>query len=103
MFYLCEAVSASPLPVPAEKVRDEIHPQHVVYVAEGVEKGIVVFGGPKSDNAGGVILVKAPSLAACQAFLDGDPMRRAGASEYRVTEFLIKEHAPCLDPLLDSE
>ena len=55
------------------------------------------------DAHGGVILIKAGSLAECRAFLAGDPMVVAGASHYRITEFLIKEHAPCLDPLLDGE
>jgi len=103
MFYVCEAVSADPLPVPVEQVRDVIHPQHIQFVAAGVEKGVVVFGGPKSDNAGGVILIKAASLADCRAFLADDPMVVAGASNYRITEFIIHEHAPCLDPLLDGE
>ena len=102
MFYFCEAIPASPLPVSEEKVRDEIHPQHVQFVAKGVEKGDIVFGGPKTD-VGGVILVKAPSLEACRAILADDPMLVAGAQSYRISEFLIMEHAPCLDPLLTEE
>ena len=102
MFYICEAVPASPLPVPAEKVRDEIHPQHIRFVADGVEKGIVVFGGPKTD-VGGVILMKAPSMAACRAFLAEDPMLIAGAQSYRIAEFRIIEHHPCLAALLADE
>ena len=100
MFYLCEGIPASPLPVPEEKVREEIHPAHVRFVADGVEKGVVVFGGPKTD-VGGLLLVKAPSLDACRAFLAGDPMLAAGAQDYRIMEFQIMEHAACLDPLLE--
>ena len=61
--------------------------------------------GPRWDQIrlAPVILIKAGSLAECRAFLAGDPMVVAGASHYRITEFLIKEHAPCLDPLLDGE
>ena len=99
MFYLCEASPVPQPPVSAEMIRDEIHPQHVRFVADGVEAGIVVFGGPKTAG-GGVILVKAPSLAGCRAFLATDPMVKAGASVFRVTEFQIFEHAPCLDPIL---
>ena len=102
MFYVCEGIPASPLPVPAEQIRDEIHPKHVRFVADGVEKGLVVFGGPKSGD-GGILLIKAPSLDACQAFLRGDPMVIAGAQSYRISEFQIMEHDPCLDPLLADE
>jgi uncharacterized protein YciI len=102
MFYLCEGILASPLPVPEAQVRDELHPKHVQFIADGVEKGVVIFGGPKS-GVGGIVLVKAPSLDACQAFLNGDPMVIAGAQSYRISEFRIIEHNPCLDPLLTDE
>ena len=102
MFYVCEGILADPLPVSEAQVRDEIHPKHVQFVAEGVEKGVVVFGGPKTD-VGGIILIKAPSLAACEAFLAGDPMVAAGAQRYRISEFRIMEHNACLDPLLSDE
>ena len=102
MFYICEAFPVSPLPVPEERIRDEIHPLHVQFVAAGVAVGTVVFGGPK-PGGGGVILVKAPSMDSCRAFLDGDPMVKAGAQSFRITEFQIFEHAPCLDPILGHE
>ena len=102
MFYVCEAIPASPLPVPEEAIRDEIHPAHVRFVAEGVEKGFIVFGGPKTD-AGGIVLIKAPSLEACQAYLAADPMLIAGAQRYHISEFHIFEHNPCLDVLLADE
>ena len=99
MFYVCEGNLASPLPVSHEKIRDELHPKHVQFIADGVEKGYVVFGGPKT-GIGGIVLIKAPSLEACQAFLNGDPMVAAGAQRYTVTEFQIVEHHPCLEPIL---
>lgn len=99
MFYVCEGNLASPLPVSHEKIRDELHPKHVQFIADGVEKGFVIFGGPKT-GIGGIVLVKAPSLDACQAFLSGDPMVKAGAQYYTVTEFQIVEHHPCLEPIL---
>ena len=100
MFYFGEAFLSDPMPV---KDRDElmaIHDEHVRYVAKGAEQGVVIFGGPKAAN-GGVVLIKAPSLEDCQAFLAGDPMIKAGAQRYDITEFQIIEHNPCLDPLLD--
>ena len=99
MFYVCEGNLTSPLPVPVELVRDELHPKHVQFIADGVEKGFVVFGGPKT-GIGGIVLIKAPSLDACQAFLNDDPMVVAGAQSYTITEFQIVEHNPCLEPLL---
>ena len=102
MFYVCEGILSSPLPVSIELVRDELHPKHVQFIADGVEKGMVVFGGPKT-GVGGIVLIKAPSLDACQAFLKDDPMVAAGAQRYRITEFQIVEHNSCLDPLLTEE
>ena len=103
MFYICESVAASPLPVSEEKIRTEIHPQHVRFVAAGVEEGWVVFGGPRTNGDGGAILIKAPSEEACRAHLAKDPMLIAGAQSYHVSEFHIFEHNPCLDPLLADE
>ena len=100
MFYVCEGNLVSPLPVSIELVRDELHPKHVQFIAAGVDKGMVVFGGPKT-GVGGIVLIKAPSLEACQAFLDEDPMVVAGAQRYTITEFRIVEHQPCLDPILE--
>ncbi len=99
MFYVCEGNLASPLNVSREMIRDELHPKHVQFIADGVEKGYVVFGGPKT-GIGGIVLIKAPSLEACQAFLSEDPMVAAGAQYYTVTEFQIVEHHPCLEPIL---
>lgn len=100
MFYFCEAFLSDPMPLPDRETLEAVHTEHIRYVAAGVEQGVVVFGGPKKAN-GGALLIKAPSMEACEAFLAGDPMIRAGAQRYDVTEFRIIEHAPCLDPLLD--
>ncbi len=100
MFYFCEAFLADPLPFPDRETLEAVHNEHIRYIAEGVEKGLVVFGGPKSAN-GGAILIKAPSVAECEAFLAGDPMIKAKAQHYDITEFQIIENDPCLDPLLD--
>ena len=102
MFYICEGNPVSALPVPEALVRDELHPKHVQFVADGVEKGIVVFGGPKTGS-GGFLCVKAPCLDACMAFLAQDPLVIAGAQNYRVSEFRIFEHDSCLDPFLADE
>ena len=102
MFYICEGNPKSPLPVPAELVRDKLHPEHVRFVADGVEKGVIIFGGPKTGT-GGFILLKAPSMEDCRAFLNNDPMVVAGAQDYRITEFRIIEHHPCLDQILAEE
>ncbi len=102
MFYVCEGNLVSPLPVPEVAVRETLHPKHVQFVADGVEKGVVVFGGPK-PGSGGIVLLKAPSLDACRAFLRDDPLVKAGVQTYRITEFRIMEHNPCLDPLLTEE
>ena len=99
MFYVCEGNLTSPLSVPVELVRDELHPKHVQFIADGVEKGYVIFGGPKT-GIGGIVLIKAPSLDACKTFLNNDPMVLAGAQSYTITEFQIVEHNPYLEPLL---
>lgn len=100
MFYICESHLSDPQPVAAERIEKELRPAHVRFVAEGVAERRVVFGGPKTAGDGGFILVSAPSRAACDAFLARDPMVQAGAQSYAVSEFLIMEHDPCIDPLL---
>jgi len=99
MFYFCEAFLSDPMPVKDKDELTAIHDEHVRYIAAGAERGVVVFGGPKKAN-GGVVLIKADSIEGCQAFLAEDPMLKAGAQRYDITEFQIIEHNPCLDPLL---
>ena len=100
MFYICRSRFIEPLPVSEQLLKRELHPAHVKFVADGVDAGIVVFGGPKTESGGGVLLLRAPDLAACNEFLASDPLVKAGVQSFEVTEFQIFEHAPCLDPLL---
>lgn len=100
MFYMCESHAAAHPPVSAEEIQNVIHPAHVRFVVEGIQEGIVIFAGPKTAGGGGFILVSAESADACHAYLDRDPMLKAGAQTYVVSEFRIIDHNPCMDPVL---
>jgi uncharacterized protein YciI len=100
MFYICRSRFTEPLPVSEQLLERELHPAHVKFVADGVKTGIIVFGGPQTGGKGGVLLLRAPDMTACNEFLASDPLVSSGVQSFEVTEFQIFEHAACLDPLL---
>ena len=66
----------------ALEVRKANRDAHLAYARES---GMVAFGGPMLDEAGGMIgsmlVLDAPDRAAAEAFAAGDPYARAGLFE----------------------
>lgn len=67
---------------------EKILNEHIAYSNKNaVEPGLMLVSGLKSDNSGGIFIMKAESLEKVEAYLSGDPLKVSGSQEYRITEF----------------
>ena len=62
--------------------------------------GIAIVSGPKIPRTGGVIMLKASSLAEAEAIMQNDPYTLAGIARYECIEFEAKSYAEALKPLI---
>ena len=72
--------------IPAEQIGDVLT-EHRAFLKKGYDQGRLLCSGPKVPKTGGVIIAKAPSLAALQEFFQDDPYVVKGIAEYRYIEF----------------
>ncbi|GAB04618.1 uncharacterized protein YciI [Gordonia amarae] len=69
-------------------VRDEHRPLHRKWLGEAHEAGTVLTCGPYPDGTGALILIRAESLDAVQAFLADDPFHTHDAiAAVRINEW----------------
>lgn len=86
---------------PLEAV-DAVLPDHVAWLDELYERGVVPAAGRREPRDGGVIVAVAGDRARTGEIAAGDPFARAGVCEYRVTEFVATKAAPALEPSRES-
>ena len=55
-YFLAQSIMLDPLPVPAEDMPSKYLPLHEKHLAEGIESGMVLFAGPKTQE-GGVLFI----------------------------------------------
>ncbi|KDN85319.1 YciI family protein [Kitasatospora cheerisanensis] len=82
---------------PLERI-DALLPAHVAWLEEHYANGTFLASGRKVPRDGGVILAVAESREAVEALAATDPFSRAGATAYRITEFLATTTGPDLAP-----
>lgn len=72
--------------VPFEKV-EPVVPAHREFLQGGYDSGLLLMSGPQNPRIGGVLIARAESLEAVQAFVDKDPYKLNGVATYRFIEF----------------
>ncbi len=72
--------------VPFEQLAGLV-PEHRGFLQAGYDRGWLLMSGPQSPKTGGIVVARAPSLEALQAYFGGDPFARHGAAAYRYIEF----------------
>ncbi|MFJ5926375.1 YciI family protein [Kitasatospora sp. NPDC092948] len=82
---------------PLERI-DALLPAHVAWLEQHYASGAFLASGRKVPRDGGVIVAVAESRAAVEALAATDPFVRAGATEYRITEFVPTTTGPELAP-----
>ncbi len=63
--------------------------KHVAYLQELDRKGQLELAGPFEDGGGGMLIVRAPSLAAAKAIASADPFVTSGYDTPGVRAWLI--------------
>lgn len=92
-YFLAQSVMADPLPVPAEDVPKIYIPMHEKHIASGIEAGMVLFAGPKITEGGGLMIARAESRKALDAFLERDPFVVNSLARFDVKEFLMNDRS----------
>lgn len=77
--------------VPIEEI-DARLAAHRAFLQTGYDQGLLLMSGPQQPRTGGIIVARAESLAALQAFFANDPYQQAGVAAYRWLEFEPVKH-----------
>ena len=67
-------------------IDENIMNEHIAYSTTAVDAGLILVSGLKSDESGGLSIMKAESLEKVEAYLSADPLKISGIQEYRVME-----------------
>lgn len=81
-FYMIEGIIKK-----AERMSDEILKEHIEYTNKAMEKGLILTSGLKSDESGGVFLMKVDSYKELEEYLEKEPLNVYGIQEYNIIEF----------------
>ena len=60
---------------------------HRVWLKQALADGVIISAGRRDPAIGGLILLRADSLAAAEAILAADPFSREGVAEYQAIGF----------------
>ena len=71
-------------------------PTHLTYLRRLEDAGDLVLSGPFGDRTGGMIMVRAASLAEAQAIAEADPLVASGVDVYELHEWLPTAGDPSL-------
>lgn len=83
--------------VPMERVA-EVVTEHRRFLDAGYERGWFLASGPRNPKTGGMIVARAPSREALEAFLKDDPFQAQGIAAYHFVEFEpVKTHSTYAD------
>lgn len=68
-------------------IDENILKDHVSYSTKNaVDAGLILVSGIKSDDSGGISIMKAESLEKVEDYLANDPLNLKGIQEYQVKE-----------------
>lgn len=66
---------------------DETVTAHRAHLQTGYDQGMLLASGPQVPRSGGILVARAPSREALEAFIAKDPYQVQGLAEYRLIEF----------------
>jgi uncharacterized protein YciI len=71
---------------------DAVLPAHRAFLQQGYETGQLLMSGPMTPRMGGIVIARAESIEAVQAFFRDDPYQQQGLADYRYVEFTPVKH-----------
>ena len=92
-YFIAESRLLSPLPISQQEFAEKYLPMHEKHIADGIAEGIVLFAGPKVSEGGGIMVARAETREALDAFLDADPFTCFGLARFEVKEFMMKDRS----------
>jgi uncharacterized protein YciI len=75
--------------IPGKTPTAEVVGQHAAHLAELDRRGKLVLAGPLLGRFGGLIVLRADSLAEVRGIAEEDPMVRGGFQSYDVVTWLL--------------
>lgn len=69
-----------------EMMNNETLKEHINYTNKEIEIGNILFTSLKSDNSGGLFMIKADSKEYVEKYLSNEPLMNHGIQEYKITE-----------------
>ena len=80
---------------PLEAVKAVVD-RHRAYLQKGYDAGLLLMSGPQVPLTGGLVVARAESLEAIQAYFAQDPYALEGTSKHRFIEFNPVKHTAAL-------
>ena len=68
-------------------INDDIMKEHMAYTQKVMSEGLILMSGLKSNNSGGLFIMKEESLEKVEEYLANEPLKVNGIQEYKVIEF----------------
>ncbi len=93
-------VAISEYLVSAEDVLDNLV-EHRAWTKKAYDDGVMLFTGRQDPPVGGVLGFRAPSRAAAEEFVSGDPFAVGGVASYSIIE-VTPTHSPWSSALFDA-
>lgn len=78
---------------PAEKI-DAVLADHRAFLQKGYDQGLLLMSGPQNPRTGGIIIGRAESMEAIQAYFAQDPYALEKVATHRFVEFNPVKHQP---------
>ncbi len=89
--------------IPGRRLSPEAVNLHAAHLAELDENGKLVLAGPIPERAGGLIVVRAASLAEARAIADEDPLVQGAYQTYELGTWLMSDRQNGYQPNLQPE
>jgi uncharacterized protein YciI len=72
---------------------------HRAYLREAPEAAHIVLTGRRQDRQGGLVILRAPDLAAVEDFVHRDPYHTSGVARFDITGFDVAQVGAGLESL----
>ncbi len=93
--YIIEVIYTAPI----EQI-EAATPDHRVFLDSGYARSILLLSGPQIPRTGGMLVARAESLEAMEAFTHEDPFFQRNLARYRIVEVNPLKRQPFLNDWL---
>jgi uncharacterized protein YciI len=87
--------------IPADQLGETLA-AHRAFLQTGYDQGWLLLSGPQVPRTGGIIIARAPSRAAIEAFFLQDPYQHQQLADYRFVEFEPAKRAMLMEDWVTS-